>query len=123
QELIDYLSPMVDGQPTWASRIRYDNKTWLQLTAEQSSVVRYVLKNQNSLITGWPGTGKTVLAIEAARKFTAEGKRVLLLSFNGKLTDHIRNQLGGYDGYTVLTWHGLCRMAAGALERSFEGEA
>lgn len=121
--LIDYLAPKVDGQPKWASRIRYDNKTWLQLTTEQSSVVRNVLKSQNSLITGWPGTGKTVLAIEAARKYTAEGKRVLLLSFNGKLTDHIRNQLDGYDGCTVLTWHGLCRMAAGALERSFEGEA
>lgn len=121
--LIDYLTPKVDGQPRWATRIRYDNKTWLQLTVEQSSVVRYVLNNKNSLITGWPGTGKTVLAIEVARKYSKDGKRVLVLSFNGLLTEHIRNQLDSYTGCTILTWHGLCRLAAAALDRPFEGDA
>ncbi|WP_409301483.1 NERD domain-containing protein, partial [Pseudomonas sp. KCJK8993] len=122
QDLIDYLSPKVDGQPRWSSRIHYDNKVWLQLTSEQSLVVKLVLKNQNSLITGWPGTGKTLIAIEAARKLSMEGKRVLVLSFNARLTEHIRTQLTDYRLCTVMTWHGICRQAANALNRPSVGE-
>lgn len=121
-ELIDYIAPKIDGRPRWASRIRYDNKVWLQLTSEQSAVVRSVLKNTNSLITGWPGTGKTLIAIEAARKLSVEGKRVLVLSFNARLTEHIRAQLEGYRSCTVMTWHGLCRQAANALNHLSVGE-
>lgn len=122
QELIDYLAPKIDGQPRWASRIRYDNKVWLQLTSEQSLVVRSVLRNKDSLITGWPGTGKTLIAIEAARKLSVEGKRVLVLSFNARLTEHIRAQLEEYRACTVMTWHGLCRQAANALNHLSVGE-
>lgn len=122
QDLIDYLSPKIDGHPRWSSRIHYDNKVWLQLTSEQSLVVKSILKNQNSLITGWPGTGKTLIAIETARKLSTAGKRVLVLSFNARLTEHIRTQLSDYRLCTVMTWHGICRQAANALNRPSLGE-
>lgn len=118
QKLINYLAPKIDGQPRWASRIRYDNKVWLQLTSEQSFVVRSVLRTNDSLVTGWPGTGKTLIAIEAARRLSEEGKRVLVLSFNVRLTEHIRTQLEEYPACTVMTWHGLCRQAANALNHA-----
>lgn len=123
QQLIDYLSPQIDGHPRWASRIRFDNKMWLQLTSEQSVVVRNVMRNSRSLITGWPGTGKTLIAIESARKYSVVGKRVLVLTFNKRLKDHIREQLEGYQACTVLTWHGLCRLASDALGKIAAGEA
>ncbi|MDD1976205.1 nuclease-related domain-containing DEAD/DEAH box helicase [Pseudomonas tussilaginis] len=122
QMLIDYLTPKIDGSPRWASRIRYDDKVWLQLTSEQSTVVRTVMRNHNSLVTGWPGTGKTLIAIEAARKLSVSGKRVLVISFNARLTEHIRAQLEGYGNCTVSTWHGLCRQAANALNHPSEGD-
>ncbi|KMY03615.1 nuclease [Pseudomonas syringae KCTC 12500] len=114
-ELIKFLTPTIDGHPQWGSRVLYDNKVWLQLTPEQSSVVRSVIKNQTSLVTGWPGTGKTLIVIEAARKLALDEKRVLVVSFNTKLTDFIRTQLLDEKSCTVLTWHGLCRQAASAL--------
>lgn len=122
QDLIDYLSPTVDGQPKWSSRIQYDNKVWFQLTSEQSLVVKSILNSQNSLITGWPGTGKTLIAIEAARKLSTEGRRVLVLSFNARLTEHIRTQLTDYRLCTVMTWHGICRQAANTLCHPSTGE-
>lgn len=122
QELIDYLSPKIDGHPKWASRIRYDNKMWLQLTSEQSAVVRSVVKNKHSLISGWPGTGKTLIAIEVARKFSSEGKSVLVFSFNARLTEYIRDQLDGYGSCTVMTWHGFFRLAADVTKRGAVGE-
>ncbi|MBA1190671.1 AAA family ATPase [Pseudomonas entomophila] len=123
QQLIDYLSPQIDGHPCWASRIRFDNKMWLRLTSEQSAVVRNVMQSGRSLITGWPGTGKTLIAIESTRKYSVVGKRVLVLTFNKRLKDHICEQLEGYRACTVLTWHGLCRLASDTLGQIAAGEA
>jgi hypothetical protein len=121
-ELIKFLTPTINGQPQWNSRVLFDNKVWLQLTNEQSLVVHSVVKNKTSLITGWPGTGKTLIAIEAARKLAVEGNRVLIISFNIKLLDHIRNQLTDYSSCTALTWHALCRQAAKNLDRPTDKE-
>lgn len=122
QELINYLTPTIDGQPQWGNRILYDNKVWLKLTDEQSAVVRNVLRNETSLITGWPGTGKTLIAIESARKLAVDGRRILVISFNINLTDFIRNQLADYSSCTVLTWHGLCRQAAKVLGHAHDAD-
>ena len=122
KELIEFLTPKIDGQPQWGNRILFDNKVWLKLTSEQSKVVRVVLKNKNSLITGWPGTGKTLIAIETARKLAMENKRVLVISFNTRLTEYIRSQLSECRSSTISTWHGLCRKATKALGRTDDRE-
>ncbi len=121
-ELINFLTPTIDGQPQWGSRVLFDNKVWLQLTDEQSQIVRNVLRSQNSLITGWPGTGKTLIVIETARKMSINNKRVLVISFNNRLTEYIRSQLSEYKSCTISTWHGLCRQAAKALGRPHDME-
>lgn len=116
QELVNALCPTINGLPSWSSKIVYDNKVWLKLTSEQSSAVRLILKKETSLITGWPGTGKTLIAIEAARKLSTDGKRTLVISFNSRLKDHIKSQLSEYQGCAVYTWHGLCAQATKLLE-------
>ncbi|HEH9403019.1 TPA: NERD domain-containing protein [Aeromonas bestiarum] len=122
KELIEFLTPKIDGQPQWGNRILFDNKVWLKLTSEQSRVVRTVLNNKSSLITGWPGTGKTLIVIETARKLAMENKRVLVISFNNRLTEYIRGQLSECKLSKVSTWHALCRQAARALGRSDDRE-
>ena len=118
--LIELLTPEIDGRRTWASRIFFDNKDWLQLTEEQSTVVTRVLKNHTSLVTGWPGTGKTLIVIETARRLAALKKKVLVVSFNNKLTEYVRTQLVDSKGCDVVTWHGLCGQARNALGRTSE---
>lgn len=116
QKLINALCPTINGEPSWSSRIIYDNKVWLKLTDEQSSAVSMILKKDTSLVTGWPGTGKTLIVIEAARKLSTEGKRTLVISFNSRLKDHIKSQLSEYQGCAVYTWHGLCAQATRLIE-------
>ncbi|MCQ9390190.1 NERD domain-containing protein [Pseudomonas viridiflava] len=118
--VIEYLTPEIDGKRGWASRIFYDNKDWLQLTEEQSTVVTRVLRNETSLVTGWPGTGKTLIVIETARRLVSQRKKVLVVSFNNKLTDYVRTQLVDAKGCDVVTWHGLCGQARNALGRTSE---
>jgi len=118
--VVEYLTPEIDGRRCWASRIIFDNKQWLQLTGEQSTVVTKVLNSQTSLVTGWPGTGKTLIVIETARRLAAQKQKVLVVSFNNKLTEYVRTQLADSKGCDVVTWHGLCGQARHALGRTSE---
>lgn len=55
------------------------------LTGEQYAVLDHVVENDSSLVHGGAGTGKTMLAVELARRAVAEGRSVLLTCFNREL--------------------------------------
>lgn len=111
-KLIQKLCPKFDGSPTWATRVIYDSHIWLPLTAEQSRVVAGACRQSRMVITGWPGTGKTLIGIALAREMMRQGKRVLVLTFNSLLMDHLARQLNlpPAEGM-VSTWHSLCAQA------------
>lgn len=106
--IVETLCPTYDGTPTWGSRVDYDNRIWLRLTQEQSSVVHMVKAQTRMVVTGWPGTGKTLIAIEIAQRMIAQGKRVLMLTFNSLLADYLRKEIDNIDRWKVATWHGFC---------------
>lgn len=120
--LVNTMCPSFNGTPSWASRVLWDGKVWLRLTAEQSAVVDDVLVGSRMVITGWPGTGKTLILIECARRLLDEGKRVLVLTFNTLLDQYIREQIGSDKGLKVATWHSLCASTAAQSQKK-DGEA
>jgi hypothetical protein len=105
--IVRELCPDFDGTPAWSHRIYYDNNFWLKLNEEQNFVADRVLRMRRGVITGWPGTGKTLVGTEIARRFSAEGQRVLFITFNSLLSQHIKSQLVGTN-CRVQTWHKLC---------------
>jgi hypothetical protein len=109
--LIETLCPAYDGTPSWASRAIWDGKFWLRLTPEQSSVVDDVVSGQHRVVTGWPGTGKTIILIESARRLLSMGQSVLVLTFNTLLAEYIRKQVGPHTQFRASTWHSFCRAA------------
>lgn len=111
-KLIQRLCPKFDGSPTWGTRVIYDSHIWLPLTNEQQEVVAGALRQSRMVITGWPGTGKTLIGIALARELIRQGKRVLVLTFNSLLTDYLARQLNfsAAEGQ-VSTWHGMCAQA------------
>jgi len=115
--LVSTMCPSFDGTPSWASRVFWDGKVWLRLTSEQSAVVDGVLMGHRMVITGWPGTGKTLILIECARRLLDEGKRVLVLTFNALLDQYIREQIGSNERLKVATWHSLCAATAGPSQK------
>ena len=62
-------------------RVRMDEADRLQIDRDQAQLLRMLDQNQRLLVTGGVGTGKTLLACEAARRLAAKGQRVLLLCF------------------------------------------
>lgn len=69
------------------------NGQQIELTKEQYSCLDQLEDNNRLLIPGGAGTGKTMLAIEAARRFTANGERVALFCYNRTLGTWLRGAL------------------------------
>jgi superfamily I DNA/RNA helicase len=97
----------------------------IELTESQYSILEQLDGNQRVCVLGGAGTGKTLLAMEQARRLAAQGHRVLLTCFNAPLGGHIRAEMGKA-GVDVLHFHLLCRTwaeLAGLDPERHEGEA
>jgi hypothetical protein len=66
-----------------------------RLTRQQLQVLRGMETNWRGIIEGVAGSGKTLLAMQRARSFASEGKRVLFTCFNAELARWIREELAG----------------------------
>ncbi len=117
--LVNTICPHFDGTPSWGVRVLYDNSIWLRLTEQQSQVLNNALKSNRMLVTGWPGSGKTLIAVELARRFSKSGK-TLVVVFNSLLREHLARQLGNNPNAEAVTWHSLCRKARLALGKPEE---
>jgi hypothetical protein len=58
-----------------------------KLTEDQFDRIDSFMDNPNCLVEGAAGTGKTMLAVEYARRTASEGKRTLLVCYNRMLGD------------------------------------
>ncbi|HFO4361154.1 TPA: NERD domain-containing protein, partial [Escherichia coli] len=119
QLIIKSVCPEFDGTPDWGIRIIYDNKLWLRLTHEQIKVIELLSEYQRVVVTGWPGTGKTLIGIEFARRLVKGQKKVLFITFNNLLSEYIRQQTPE-SLCDVFTWHKLCHQARNKLSLSPE---
>ena len=93
--------------------------------AHQVEALHYMQSNSRILFYGMAGTGKTLLAIESVRKYTASGKKTLFLCFNRILGQWLKSQMAGVENLTVSTLHqhmsSLCEIEeTGDLKQFYE---
>lgn len=67
------------------------DRAFLKLTNEQMSLLDYIAEQKAATIQGVAGTGKTLIAKEAARRFGAEGRHTLFLCFNRFLFIYLKH--------------------------------
>ena len=84
------------------------------LEPQQFLVLDYISKIPRARIEGAAGTGKTVLAVEAALRSGRNGERTLLTCYNTPLAVELRRRLGDNINVTAVNFHGLCLSLAGA---------
>lgn len=66
----------------------------IQLTREQARIIDFLDEQPHAAIIGAAGTGKTLLAIEKARRLASPDDPVLYLCYNALLRDHLRANHG-----------------------------
>jgi len=91
--VIKVLSPKFDAIPSLTVRLAEQTYMFNRMTQEQSYLLDYLEEQKVAAIQGGAGTGKTMLAVEKAKRLSLNDK-VLFLCFNKLLLDFLKGTYG-----------------------------
>ena len=91
--ICNILRPDFDRPVSRGTTVRITEEVLLKLTNEQYDALDAAERNDHCLVDGAAGTGKTMLALELARRSARAGKKVLLLCYNRLLGESLRASL------------------------------
>ena len=106
--LTQMLAPTFELRQPLGPALIEDDRQLLRLTEGQFGVLDMLSRQRRVVISGGAGTGKTLLALEKARRLAAEGFEILFTCFNRPLADHLRRSAGDTDRLTIANFHQFC---------------
>jgi hypothetical protein len=89
-----------------ATDFEHEEEQFNQLTMQQYAVLEFIEDKPRALIAGCAGSGKTMLAMEKARRLCNDGKRVLLTCYNSPLSGWL-NETAEHENLTIKHFHSL----------------
>lgn len=112
KHVFDTLAPTLSLVPSVRQRIDETEERLVRLTDEQTRIISFLDDQAHAAIVGPAGTGKTLLAVEKARRLASSSEPVLFLCYNAALRDHLsrNHQL---PNVRYHNFHGLAREVAG----------
>ena len=85
-----------------------DVKDFLEVALqEQLQMVKLIDSLRAVVLQGLAGTGKTFIAIHAARLAHERGEKVLFLCYNNMLAEYLKNRMANYPLVKVTSFHAL----------------
>ena len=106
--ILAYLRPEFDLVVAKSASLAMTEAKLMSLTEEQYDRLDELEENPRCLFEGAAGTGKTLLALEYARRANNAGAKVLLVCFNRLLGDWLKLQTEG-NQITAGTWHEILK--------------
>ncbi|WP_327074502.1 NERD domain-containing protein [Kitasatospora purpeofusca] len=120
--IIQALRPSFEfAEPPKLRRQRMERETEA-FTQQQYEVLDMIARNRRCMVDGAAGTGKTYVAVEAARRFAAEGQRVLLCCFNRHLGRWLKEETAGLQGVAAASFHSYMAGLAPSARAADGGE-
>lgn len=112
EESVDKIKNYIRGNfeviQSFLSASEHTIKLINSLTEDQYKVLDALQENPRLMVKGYAGSGKTILAIERAKRLAYDKKKVLLLCYNKLLSLTIKEQLKDYKEYiSVQTYDSL----------------
>jgi hypothetical protein len=111
EALVDLLGRSWQIEATIGTSIAQQEEVVRLLTEKQFMVLDLLTHQRRALISGCAGSGKTMLAIEKAKRLAREGYRVLLTCFNQNLANWLA-RVADFEGVEVSTFLSLCARRA-----------
>ncbi len=105
EDISQILRPIFEVFESPKDRRKREEAVMKQYTEEQFDALDALEDNPRVIFTGPAGTGKTLLAIEAARRASNRGHRVLLTCFNELLGHWLADQVSPLPGVSAGTLH------------------
>ena len=104
----DVFARSFEVAPLVSARLAEQEARRLVLTQEQMRVLDFLRSHRRVAVRGGAGTGKTVLALEKARRLADQGFRTLLTCYNRQLADHLARLCASTADLDVISFHQLC---------------
>ncbi|PTJ26488.1 ATP-dependent helicase, partial [Staphylococcus simulans] len=114
KEIVYKISPDFSVFPSMSNLIEENDYYFNRMTNEQNYLLDYLEEQQLAVIQGGAGTGKTMLALEKARRLPST-EEVVFLCFNNLLMEYLRKQYNDY--LPNVTFANLNSLAAKALNK------
>lgn len=89
-KVVDVLCPHFNVVPRLRTQMDEAEQSYIRLTRQQVALLDFLEEQGTAVIHGLAGTGKTVLAVEKAKRTASQGKSVLFLCYNRYLRDSLR---------------------------------
>lgn len=93
KQIRDLLRPDFEKVIARSTLIYESERRLIELTNEQYAIIDLLEGNLRCLFEGAAGTGKTLLALEFAKRCARRGQKVLLVCFNRLLADWFQREL------------------------------
>ena len=119
KQLTQFLRPEFEAIVPLHSRTEEASSEIKRLTESQMVFVDSIELNERVICSGGAGTGKTFLAVEVARRWTADGAEVALVCSSPWLMNYLKTKFV-IPGLTVCTVHGLKNAARRAAIDKFD---
>lgn len=109
--LIDkFLAPTFDLVPIANMKVENQRYVFKRMLKEQVALLNYLEEQDNAVINGLAGTGKTVMAVEKARRHAENSEPVLFLCYNHYLKEYLQDNYG-HPNISFYTIDGLaCKL-------------
>jgi len=108
ERLVDILSQWFDLKQVLGIEINKDKQEFKRLSEQQFRILDLLSRQRRVAVSGCAGSGKTLLALEKARRLNEQGFSVLLVCYNKGLSQFLRQSLGRRQNLHVHTFHGIC---------------
>jgi hypothetical protein len=120
QKVLDALAPTFSLVPSVRRSLDDREAQLVQLTHEQAKVVHFLDEQRHAAIHGAAGTGKTMVALEKARRLASPSEPVLFLCYNSALQAHLQTH-HSHPNVRYATFHSFAREligSSGSLEEA-----
>lgn len=110
--LIDLIAPQTSLFSKLGREIIAEKEQIKHLTKQQFSTLDLLSRERRAIIFGCAGSGKTLLALEKARRLSEEGFSVLFTCFNSRLANWLEKNIENHNGFEIINFHQLCSKIA-----------
>ena len=124
--IVDFLRPNYEHYVSHRDRVNNIEKEIKKYTAEQYKILDLISEIPHVYVHGSAGTGKTFIAIEAARRKFISGKKVLFIIYNSEIKEFLKKELYFAKNIGIFSMHEIyknitrCNLC-GSLKSNLEG--
>lgn len=110
------LCPEFHVAPTARTSYDFDDIVFSRLLESQINILNFLQEQRSAVINGVAGSGKTLIAVEQAKRMSARKERVLFLCYNKLLGEDIKRRCQGHEYIDVYTLDGFSYKICGEID-------